>query len=304
MRTFCMTLVLILPMTWAGSCYAQSQTKLLEPGATPRQSLRLAPLLGAHHIVDLLMRVTNERAMDGNKLPVSQAPATKMSFDMVVTDISSGEVSYAFECIDADLVGDPTAPDPMLPIMRESIVPLIGLRGTGVLSDRAESLRTTVTRPAVVDPVLEPHLEGIQRLLEQLTTPFPTEAVGIGGKWEVTNTLDQEGFKVQQTVVCTLAASDGRTVEINVEILQRADPQPMVTAGLPPGAAANLLSYTSNGTGRTVHRLSELFPTDGSMDVTNDSTVVISFDGKKQEIAQRFVMDTELKGRSENKKKN
>jgi hypothetical protein len=297
MGWFCKTLGLIVAMTWAGSCYAETQIKLLEPGTAPRQSLRLAPLLGAHHVVDLLMRVTNEKVMDGNKLPVSQAPATKMTFDMVVTGISPGEVSYAFECIDADLVGDPTAPDPMLPIMREAIVPLIGLRGTGVLSDRAESLRTTVNRPAVVDPVLEPHLEGIRRLLEQLTTPFPTEAVGIGGKWEVTNTLNQEGFEVQQTVICTLAASDGRTVEINVEIMQRADPQVMVTDGLPPGASASLVSYSSAGTGRTVHRLSELFPTDGAMDVTNDSTVVISFGGNKQEIAQRFVMDTELKGR-------
>ena len=309
MRSFCQTSALTLTLAFVavgtaqppaepdGQVRSPSPVKLLEPGTAPRQSLRLAPLLGAHQVVDLLMRVTNERVMDGNKIPVNQAPAMKMSFEMVVTDISPGQVSYAFECIDADLVGDPAAPDPMLPMMREAILPLIGLRGTGVLSDRAQSLRTTVSRPAQIDPMVEPHLDGIQRLLEQLTMPFPTEAVGIGAKWEITNTLDQDGFEVQQTVVCTLAASDGRTIEIDVEIVQRADPQPMVADGLPPGAAANLLSYSSSGTGRTVHRLSELFPTDGTMDVVNDSTVVISFGDMKQEIVQHVVMDTELKGR-------
>ena len=314
MRPVCPPIGLILTLAMAAVGTAQapaepdalapsaSSVKLLEPGTTPRQSLRLAPLLGARHVVDLLMRVTSEKAMDGTRVPVNPVPAMKMSFEMVVTDISPGEVSYAFECIDVDLVGDPATPNPMLPIMREALRPLIGLRGTGVLSDRAQSLRTTVSRPADIDPMVEPHLDGIQRLLEQLTMPFPTEAVGIGAKWEITNTVDQDGFEVQQTVVCTLAASDGRTIEINVEILQRADPQPMVAYGLPPGAAANLLSYSSNGTGRTVHRLSELFPTDGKMDVTNDSTVVVSFGDKKQEIAQRVVMDTELKGRSEKKK--
>ena len=298
MRWFCPTLGLILTLAVADVGTSQTTVKLLEPGVAPRRSLRLSPPVGARYVVDLLMRVTSETITDGTRMPQNPAPATAISLEMVVTAISMDKIAYAFECIDADLVGDPAAPNPLLPMLREAITPLKGLRGTGVLSDRAESLHTTVSRPPDMDPMLEPHLYGIQQLLEQLTTPFPAEAVGIGGKWEITNTLNQDGFAKQQTIVCTLAASDGRTIEIDVEIHQRADPQPMAADGLPPGVSANLLSYYSLGTGRTVHRLSELFPTEGNMDVISDSTMVISFGETKQEIAQRVVMDTELKGRS------
>ena len=96
MRSFDPTLALTLAFVAVGTAQPPAEpdgqvrgasvVKLLEPGTAPRQSLRLAPLLGSHHVVDLLMRVTNERVMDGTKMPVNQAPAMKMSFEMVVTD--------------------------------------------------------------------------------------------------------------------------------------------------------------------------------------------------------------------------
>ena len=62
------------------------------------------------------------------------------------------------------------------------------------------------------------HAAAIDQLLDQVTTPLPAEPIGVGGSWEVSNTITQDGLTVQETITCTLAASDGNTVEIVMDI--------------------------------------------------------------------------------------
>ncbi len=276
---------------------APPQARLLQPGATPRQVLRIAPLIGARHTVDVTMNVTHEQSVNGVEVPPQPSPGIVMSFETVVTDVSPGEIGYAFECIKADMVADPELPAPLMEMIRSGIAPVVGLRGTGVMSDRAASHRATVTQPPDMDPALLPHLTGIEQLLGQLTTPFPVEPVGVGGSWELSSTIGQDGFEVQQTIVCTLEASDGATIEITMALLQQAEPQPIRQMDMPPGMVANLTSFIGHGTGRTVHRLNALFPTDGNMTVTSDHAISIDFGGKRREMTEHIARTSSLKGR-------
>ncbi len=276
---------------------APPQAKLLQPGAAPRQVLRLAPRIGASHVIDVTMLMTDEQSVNGAMVPPQPSPGITMSFETVVTDVSAGEIGYAFECIKADLVADPAIPATLMDVIRSGITPVVGLRGTGAMSDRAVSLRTTVTQPPDMDPALLPHVAAIEQLLGQLTTPFPVEPVGVGGRWELSSTINQDGFAVQQTIVCTLEASDGATIEITMALRQQAEPQPIQQEGMPPGMVAKLMSYTSQGTGRTVHRLNALFPTDGNITITNDRAMSVDFRGQRWETIQHAVMKSGLKGR-------
>ena len=276
---------------------APPQARLLQPGATPRQVLRIAPRIGARHIIDVTMNVKHEQWVNGVEVPSQPSPGIVMSFETVVTDVSPGEIGYAFECIKADMVADPEIPAPVMEMIRRGITPVVGLRGMGVMSDRAASHRATVTQPPDMDPALLPHLTGIEQLLGQLTTPFPVEPVGVGGSWELSSTIDQDGFAVQQTIVCTLEASDGATIEITMALLQQAEPQPIRQMGMPPGMVANLTSFIAHGTGRTVHRLNALFPTDGNMTVTSDHAISIDFGGERREMTEHIARTSSLKGR-------
>lgn len=276
---------------------APPRTTLLQPGAVPRQVLRLAPRIGARHAIDVTMKLTGEQSVNGALVPPQPSPGIVMSFELVVTDLTPGRIGYAFECIKADVVADPAIPAPLMEMIRSGITPVVGLRGTGVMSDRAESLGITVTQPPDMDPAMVTHVSAIEQLLGQLTTPFPVEPVGVGGSWEVARTIDQDGFAVQQTIVCTLEASDGATIEIAMDLRQQAEPQPIRETGMPPGMAANLTSYSSHGAGRTVHRLNTLFPADGNMTVTNDRAITRTLGGRRWEMIQHAVMTSSLKGR-------
>ena len=102
---------------------------------------------------------------------------------------------------------------------------------------------------------------------------------------------------MQQTIVCTLEASDGATIEITMALRQQAEPQPIRLVGMPPGMSLDLRSYTSQGKGRTVHRLNALFPIDGNMTVSNDRTIYRDFGGQHADMIQHAVMTSRLKGR-------
>ena len=272
--------------------------KLLNPGASPRQTLRIAPRPGTTGIIDLTMHINAKQLLDGAETPEPPSPGVLMSFATTVTGVQGERISYTFECIRGDLVEDPAIPPAILDLMRDGIKMVVGLRGTGVISDRAESLGATVTTVPGMDAGLLAHATAIDQLLSQVTTPLPVEPVGVGGRWEITNTIVQDGLTVLETITCTLAASDGNTVHIVMDIRRHADPQPVRDPTMPPGVTAELSSYAFAGTGRTVLRLDRLHPVEAVINVTSASTMQMKFGGTSHEVVQHVTIVTELKERN------
>ncbi len=270
--------------------------KLLNPGASPRQLLRIAPRPGLASVIELTMWITARQLLDGAETPETPSPGVLMSFATTVTGIEGERISYTFECIRGDLIEDPAIPPAILDILRGGIQMVVGLRGTGVISDRAESLGATVTTVPGMDAGILTHAAAIDQLLDQITTPLPAEPVGVGGSWEITNTITQDGLTVHETIICTLAASDGKTVRIDMDIRRRADPQPVRDPNMPPGASADLSSFTFSGTGRAVLRLDRLHPVEAVINVKSSSTMQMKFGGASHEVTHDVTIVTELKG--------
>ncbi len=271
--------------------------KLLNPGASPRQALRLSPRAGTTGIIDLTMHINARQIVDGAATPPQPSPGVLMSFSTTVTEIHGERIHYTFECIKGDLVDDPAVPQEILDAIRGGIKMVEGLRGTGVISDRAVCLDATVTTVPGMKAALLTHATAINQLLEQVTTPLPVEPVGIGARWEVANTIVQDGVTLHETIICTLAASDGNTVQIVMQIKRHADPQPVHDPNMPPGASADLSSYAFAGTGRTVLRLDRLHPIEAVINVTSDSTMQMKFGRVSHELVQHVTIETELRGR-------
>jgi len=270
--------------------------KLLNPGASPRQLLRIAPRAGTTGVIDLTMRISAKQLLDGADTPEPPSPGVLMSFATTVTGIEGERISYTFECIRGDLVEDPDIPPAILDLMRGGIKMVVGLRGTGVVSDRAVSLGATVTTGPGMDAALLAHATAINQLLDQVNTPLPAEPVGVGGSWEVTNTINQDGLTLQETITCTLAALKGNTVEIVMDIRRQADPQSVRDPNIPAGASADLSSYAFAGTGRTVLRLDRLHPVEAVVNVKSESTMQMKIGGASHEITHDVTIVTELKG--------
>jgi len=280
------------PSSQAGS---RPTVKLLTSGVSPRQTLRLTPRPGTTGVINLTMNITATQLLDGAQTPESPSPGVLMSFATTVTEVHGERIGYTFECIRGDLVDDPGIPPAILDLMRGGIKMVVGLRGTGVVSDRAVSLGATVTTGPGMDAALLAHATAINQLLDQVNTPLPGEPVGVGGSWEVTNTINQDGLTLQETITCTLAALEGNTVEIVMDIRRQADPQSVRDPNIPAGASADLSSYAFAGTGRTVLRLDRLHPVEAVINVTSDSTMQMNFGGASREVVQHVTIVTELR---------
>ncbi len=299
------TLLLLLSVALACRAAAQDvpaaptdagapELKLVDPGAGPHVPLRFRPAAGTGATIDMTMTMAMKQRLGGQPVPV-QMIATRYTIDASILEVTpNGDIRYRFEYTDADVVPDAGIPADVLASMREGLRTMIGLRVTGVLSDQGVSRQSSIDPPPGISPMIRQFVSGVEQLLEHLAAPLPQEPVGVGAGWVATRTRSQDGLKVRETARYTLAAYDGDTVEIQVEQEQVADPQLVQARGMPPGSVADLLRFESKGHGRTVLRLSRLFPSTTAIDIVNESALRVDPGGGTQTIDQRSELSARM----------
>lgn len=191
----------------------QPLVTLLAPGAEPRKVLRLQPKAGDKQIVALAMKV----AMDQGLL--TNLPTVVVTTEIAINSVSpGGDIDYDNAITDITVPADPGVAPQVIEGLKTAFAGLKGLTTTGVISSRGFSKRREVKRPAPgarqIPGSVRLVTEQMETGLTLLTAPLPEEAIGVGGKWEVT-TPD----KVMNVVTKTLyeiASVEGETVTAKV----------------------------------------------------------------------------------------
>ncbi|MHC4127569.1 MAG: hypothetical protein ACYTE6_00150 [Planctomycetota bacterium] len=268
---------------------------LIEPGAGPHRPLRYRPKVGVPEVIEMTVQADTEESLGGVALPKRKIPAMQHTMQVIVTDVGDkGEVSYDFEYLTADVIDEPG----VNPLVRESFRSMLklieGLRGNGTITDEGYNTSLTVEGTAGMDPVVRQQIGEIERSMEQLVSPLPSEPVGIGAIWQVENTFEQQGMLVRQTSVVKLLADDGDRLKLKADVCQDAKPQKFKAPGMGP---MSLKAYEAEGAVTTVLRLSRRLPDSLVRNMTIDITLLFGSPGAEQELHQH----TEL--RSETKKK-
>lgn len=98
-----------------------------------------------------------------------------------------------------------------------------------------------------------------QRLLGYLV-PLPEGAVGPDARWTVTTRLRQGSGVVEQIARYRLLARSGQTLRLAVDVRRIGDAQPLPAAGLPVGAALELVALFRAVTGEVTVRLDAPLP--------------------------------------------
>jgi hypothetical protein len=266
---------------------------LVAPGGSPRQVLRLAPRAGASQVFDVSMRMESTQTVSGREMTADAIPGLRFAFRTTVRQAApGGEVVYDAECVGADAFDVPGAPasDPALVEQaRASLQALLGLRGSGHLTDRGVSRGTTFDVPADAD--LQSQVQMLERLLDQ-SVPLPQEPVGPGGSWRMVTSLHDQGVPVTQTSVYTLKGFDGAALLIDLAVTQEA----VIPA--PDGEEnVRIANYTSRGSGSIRMRLDRAFPDRAAADIVTESTWVAGRGAQVQQMQQRSRMVIELAGR-------
>jgi hypothetical protein len=136
---------------------------------------------------------------------------------------------------------------------------LNGVKATTVMSNRGVTKSTDMQ---VADPAMQAMMSQMSSSIENLSSAFPEEPVGVGAKWEVRQAITGGGQTQFQKSIYEVASMSGKTVSLKVTTDQTAPPQtidnPMAAA---VGGEMTLDKMTGTGTATITLSLDSLVPT-------------------------------------------
>jgi hypothetical protein len=163
-----------------------------------------------------------------------------------------------------------------------------GLSAEMTMTDRGIVKSMKLDTAKIADPALQQILSSSG--LEKLSAPLPEEPVGVGARWEVTQTLVANGVRMVQIATYELVALDDSTATLAVTIAQSAAAQKLAPPGMPAGADVSLVGLTGSGTGRVALTRGALVLY-GDIGIMSKLTMDVSAEGQ----TQRLSTDTDMK---------
>lgn len=263
---------------------ADNQIELVNAGAEPRQQLRFAPPANTKQTVQMTMKMDAAMSVGGQTQPTMATPPMKMTMQVEVTKVdANGDIHAKFSYSDADVVTDAKTPPEMASAMRSQLKKIVGMRGSMVIDNQGNTKNVSLDVPETADPNIKQMVQQTVNSLKQISSPVPTEAVGVGAKWRYPSSITANGMTLNQTANYELIdlKDNVATMQLNVE--QLAAGQKMNQPGLPPGASVDLKSLKSQGNGKVRMALNRILPVNSEMSVRSNMEMAVKEPGSEKE---------------------
>ncbi|TWU46043.1 hypothetical protein Q31b_12210 [Novipirellula aureliae] len=273
---------------------------LLEPGSSPRREVRFTPQVGDKQTAVMTVKMDQSINVNGNKMPSQSVPAQKMVMLVEVTEVATnGDISFDYTYTDVDVVDDPNNPSPLAETIRTMLKPMIGATGRGIVSNCGVMQKGEFDIPEGLAPSIKQMLEGMQDSMDKLSSPVPTEAIGMGAKWQVVQKLEVNGMKLTQTSTHEIESIDDNGFQMKIGVSQKADPQEIKNAMLPAGTSMQLDSLTSSGEGSSKILESSLFPISSKVAIETIANMSIVVADQTQKMQTEMKMEMQVNPVSE-----
>jgi hypothetical protein len=259
--------------------------ELISAGESPRNEIRFQPKSGQTESMIMTMKMSQKMTIDGTTFPSPASPTQKFTLKMSIKDVASnGDVNYEFEFANIELIDDPKNPSPLAPIMMNMLKPMIGSKGSAVVSNRGLTKKSEFKFNDGMPPQLKTMLDGMMDSVGKISSPVPEEPIGLGGKWKVVQTMTTNGMTLKQISTHELTKRSADGFEIASKISQEADPQEVKSPLLPPEAKMNLESLSTDGKGTAGFRFASIMPANADSSVLSNAAMTINANGKDQHL--------------------
>jgi hypothetical protein len=180
------------------SAVAPAALAVIEAGAAPRSPLRLvAPAAGAERSLTVASTFTLTPRQDGSPLPPRQLQERRQVAVVHEGTDDGGVSTYALRLTELSREGGP-AP-----------TALVGRQARWSVDARGRLLQRGVQNDGL-DAAAAAQLDQMLGGLAELFVPLPEEPMGIGGRWTVTETVDQAAGQETRTTTWMLVTRDDR----------------------------------------------------------------------------------------------
>ena len=247
---------------------------LLDDGHEPRRALRYPSDPPPPQKMSLSLHVAMKMEVPGSPVPPVSMPGLRLLIDLTGRD-RDGEVRYEFTVTDADLTGAEAAHPSLVAAMRKGVGSLVGATGTVSVDPRGFQRELSIGLPSSLGQELTQFMNSAKLAIGQMAVPLPEEPIGVGAKWQVEETIAQDGIQVRQKTYYELLAIDGPRVQIRTQTVQSAEQQRAAVPGLPSGVSAKVVSLRGAGAGETEIDLRRLVPGSAREELETDVSFAI-----------------------------
>jgi hypothetical protein len=259
-----------------------AKLELLASGAEPRRELKFRPAANSKQTMMMTMGMSMDMTMGDRPMPKMQIPKVAMKIELNVQQVDpSGDIHYSFAYTDINAIADKNTEPEMLAAIQKSFKTLKGIKGNIVIGSSGQVKSKNLTLPKTADPMMRQTLEQLNKSIEQISTRFPIEMVGLGAKWQVSNALQAGGIRFNQSSIYEIVKLDNSGMTIQTKTSQSAPAQDLTLPGVGKEAKAKLTSLNSNGVGTYTVRFDSLLPIDGKLSVNTDSKMSLQASAKE-----------------------
>lgn len=274
---------------------SQIVVELIEAGNAPHRQLRFAPKVGDKLSKVMSMKMSQVVTVAGQQPPQMELPGQKMYMDMEVTNVdSNGDIDFQYRYVDIEVVDDQDNPSPIAAQIESMLEPMISTKGTATITSRGLSKKADLEISEELNPLIKSMIDGMRDSMNKLSSPLPEEAVGVGGKWKTVQQLNANGISLEQTSTYEVTELDLNSFTLRITVEQRADPQEVKNAMLPPGAVMKLKSLETKGEGTSRFELNNILPKSSVVTMTSSTSMSISVAGQNQEMTTDMNVDMTL----------
>jgi hypothetical protein len=276
---------------------APTRVALESAGAEPRAVARLSLQVGQSQTIDLVSRIELESRTNGQVAPESKVPSTLLVLEaQVAATLPDGAFTVTTVVRDARAQPEADVKPESTAALDDALKALVGqtrARRIDAQGASTESALDGTPRPAAQVSQLVSNLESA---VDHFSVPFPTEAIGLGAVWTVTEDLTVSGVSVVQSARYEVVSREGARITLKLATEIRAGEQPMAVPGL-PGGQVKLKSMSSTGQGQVEVDLSRVFPVRSTLRAETRLVSLIAIGDQANETEVRTVTDVNATAR-------
>jgi hypothetical protein len=263
---------------------ANNKVELINAGSEPKQQLRFAPSANAKQTLQMTMNMNMEMTVAGQTQPATATPPIKTTMEAKVTKVdANGDVHADFSYVDADIVVGANTPPQMVNAMRSQIKKLVGVGGSMIFDNQGNAKQAKLNLSEGLDPNIKQIAEQMVNSSQQVSSPVPAEAVGVGAKWRVPHSVTTNGMALNSTTTYELVGLQNNVATLQMSVEQQAGSQKINPAGLPAGASVDLKSLNSQGKGKITRALNQIMPTSSNISVNSNMEMNVKEAGSQKE---------------------
>ncbi|NEQ71430.1 MAG: hypothetical protein F6K21_39315 [Symploca sp. SIO2D2] len=279
------------------STSVNASLELLDPGIEPRQEMRFTPAVNSQQTLTMTMDVDVSMSIGGQSPPTVDTPAIEMKMETQVTQVdANGDIYADFSYSEVDVIADSKTPPELVNAMQSKLQSLVGLEGSLVMDAQGNTKDVNFDLPEGLDPNTKQMFQQISGSLKQLSSPFPSAAIGIGAQWQVAHSLNLNGMTINQTAIYELVGLQDDVATLAVNIKQDAPSQTINQPGMPPGASVKLESLDSEGQANIEIELDQIMPIIGNISLKSQTQMKITGPngGREMNMDMNLSMDMDL----------